>query len=290
MDKPWTIRTQTLTIPSVTLESSHRLERRHPYEEDERAVDRLTFNQHLADNARRIADDLADNLGQNRDESSDSENTLEIIVRLPIDLIDNCSLTGISVIRHQQGNATSHQGPHGSIDTPSASHPDVHHIDELQHKLTEGPLLVLRHDDTVISRNVETDDRWPRWGAQVADQYRVRSAMAFRLFTDGRTLAALSLYSEKPDAFTGDDMVDALALVGQTGITLAAALELDHMHAALRSRHVIGQAVGMVRERFTLTEEQAINVLKRLSSQQNIKLVHVAKQVVETGDLPQPLH
>lgn len=43
-----------------------------------------------------------------------------------------------------------------------------------------------------------------------------------------------------------------------------------------------------MRERFTLTEDQAFNVLKRLSSQQNVKLVAIAREIVNTGDLPNP--
>lgn len=259
-------------------------------------MDRMQFNKQLAAAARRIADDLSDNHGQNRspdrdrerdagssptDLGTDSENTLAAVVRLPVDLIDNCSYAGAAVIRHHDVGRGA-----GTFTSHAASHPDVELIDELQHKLGEGPLIELRHDDVVMSGTVDTDNRWPTWGHQVHEQHRIRSAMAFRLFTDGRTLAALTLYSEVPDAFTRDDMVDALALAGQAGITLAAALELDHMHAALRSRHVIGQAVGIVRERFALREDQAFDVLKRLSSQQNVKLTHIAGQIVDTGDLP----
>lgn len=94
--------------------------------------------------------------------------------------------------------------------------------------------------------------------------------MAFRLFTDGRTLAALSLYSEEPDAFTRDDLADGLAMAAHTGITVASTLELDQMRTALLSRRVIGEAIGILRERFTLTSDRAFSALRRLSSQQNL--------------------
>jgi AmiR/NasT family two-component response regulator len=58
------------------------------------------------------------------------------------------------------------------------------------------------------------------------------------------------------------------------------------MHTALGSRQLIGEATGILRERFALTSEQAFAVLKRLSSQQNIKLFAVAQHVVDTGTLP----
>ncbi len=232
-------------------------------------MDRLAFNEQLAETARRAA------------ESNDTEYTLERAVTLPVELIHRCSLAGIAVITH--GHPAG-----GTIAHPAVSHADARHIDELQHKLDQGPLVELRHDDEVISGNVDTDNRWTQWGAEASADYRIRSAMAFRLFTDGRTLAALSLYSEEPDAFTRDDLADGLAMAAHTGITLASTLELDQMHTALLSRRVIGEAIGILRERFTLTSDQAFGVLKRLSSQQNLKLAHIAQQLVDTGDLPTP--
>ena len=226
-------------------------------------MDRQQFNQHLADIAREMAEEL------------DGENTLGRAASLPTELIDRCSFAGVLVLGHD------------GIDVHAVSHQDVHLIEELQHKLGEGPIYALRAADTVISGDVDSDNRWPRWGEQVSDQFRIRSAMAFRLYTDGPNLAALNLYSEEPDAFTQDDYVDGLVMAAQIGVLLASALELDQMHTALRSRQTIGEAVGMLRERFDLTSEQAFAVLKRLSSQQNVKLAHIAQHVVDTGALPE---
>ena len=227
-------------------------------------MDRLELNEQLADIARELA------------EEKDGEQTLERAVRMPIELIEHCTLAGVSITHPQE------------LTCPAVSHEDVRLLDELQHKLQEGPLIELRDQDSVVSGNVDTDSRWPKWGAQASGQFRIRSAMAFRLFNDGRKLAALSLYSEKPDAFTRDDHVDALVMAAQAAVAVAATLELDQMQLALRSRQTIGEAVGMLRERFGLTSEQAFGVLKRLSSQQNVKLLHIAQHVVETGSLPEP--
>ena len=60
------------------------------------------------------------------------------------------------------------------------------------------------------------------------------------------------------------------------------------MHTALGSRQLIGEATGILRERFALTSDQSFAVLKRLSSQQNIKLFAVAQHIVDTGTLPGP--
>ncbi len=167
-------------------------------------MDRLSFNQQLADMARRIADDLTETNGHGPPGGSDRRTTLDEVVIGPVDLIKSCSLASVAVIRHGRKAST--------IDTLAASHDEARLVDHLQHDIGEGPLIELRRNDIVISGNVETDDRWPRWGALASDQHRIRSAMAFRLFTDDRSLAALSMYSEEPDAFTDDDVVDASLL------------------------------------------------------------------------------
>ena len=217
-------------------------------------------------------------------EGGDTVLTLDRAVNLPVELIEHCAMSGIAVIRQQSGSGRSPT----AIEHPAVSHEDVRALDDLQHELGQGPLTELRRDDAVVSGDVDADERWPRWGKHAADRYRIRSAMAFRLFTEGRTLAALTLYSEEPDAFTRDDLADGLAMAAHTGVALASTLELDQMHAALLSRRVIGEAVGMVRQRFGLTSDQAFDVLKRLSSQQNTKLAAIAEHIVETGDLPEP--
>jgi AmiR/NasT family two-component response regulator len=50
---------------------------------------------------------------------------------------------------------------------------------------------------------------------------------------------------------------------------------------------VIGQAVGIVMERYTLSDEHAFAFLKRLSSHRNVKLRQVAEEIIaETGQRP----
>ena len=228
-------------------------------------MDRYEFNQQLAEAARGIA------------EESDTEQTLERVVQTAVDLIEDCDLAGLSVFR-----------PDG-MHTAAANHQDVRLIDELQHKLGEGPCVgALRNADVVTVVDVGTDPRWPRWGSHIAEHLAIRSAMSFRLFTEGESFAAMNLYAKKPDAFDHDDLVDGLVVAAQAAVAMAASLELDQLQQAMRSRQVIGEATGMLRERFDLSSDRAFDVLKRLSSQQNVKLFHVAQHVVDTGRLPVP--
>jgi hypothetical protein len=209
-------------------------------------------------------------------EEEGTQHTLDRAVQMATDMIDACDLAGISLV-HADG-----------IDTPAASHEELRRVDELQYELGEGPCLnALRQDDVVAASNLARDDRWPRWGPHIAHELGIHSSMSFRLFIDGDNLGALNLYARRVDAFTHDDLLDGLILAAHGAVALAATLEEDQLQRALVTRQVIGEATGIVRERFGLTSVQAFGVLRRMSSQHNLKLHLVAQQLVDTGRLPE---
>ena len=106
-------------------------------------------------------------------------------------------------------------------------------------------------------------------------------------FSIGGDLGVLSLYGTSRAAFTIDDVHDGLALAAHVGAALAVELEVEHLEAALRSRTVIGQATGILMERFGMAPDHAFSVLSRLSQQTNVKLRHLAEQIVRTRTLPE---
>lgn len=57
---------------------------------------------------------------------------------------------------------------------------------------------------------------------------------------------------------------------------------IAHLETALERRTVIGQASGIVMERYGVSAEAAFNVLARISSHTNRKVYEIATQLVET--------
>ena len=227
-------------------------------------MERHEFNRQLADAAREMA------------EEEGTQHTLDRAVQMATDLIVSCDMAGISLV-HPDG-----------IDTPAASDEALRRVDEMQYELGEGPCLnALRQHEQIVVRNLADDDRWPTWGPRIASELGIHSSMSFRLFTDGDTLGALNLYAKRVDGFSHEDLLDGLILSAHAAVALASALEMDSLHRALETRRTIGEAIGILRERFGLGSDQAFGVLRRVSSQHNIKLFAVAQQLVDTGRLPE---
>jgi len=201
--------------------------------------------------------------------------TLEQVVLVATDIIQGCDLVGISLVHP------------GGIDTPVGSDEALNRIDELQFKLKEGPCFdALRTHETVGSRNLATDERWPTWGPLVAEETGVRSIVSYRLYTTRDTLGALNLYSRRPDAFDTDDIYNGLALAAHVAVALAASQQVENLELALGTRTVIGQAEGILMERFEIPAAQAFAVLRRVSQHSNVKLNRVAEELVRTRETP----
>ena len=67
---------------------------------------------------------------------------------------------------------------------------------------------------------------------------------------------------------------------------MTAAQEIEHLNLAVRSRTVIGQAEGILMERFDMDAAHAFAVLKRVSQHSNVKLFRVAVELVRSRRRP----
>jgi GAF domain-containing protein len=144
----------------------------------------------------------------------------------------------------------------------------------------------LHHQETVYSPDLASDERWPVWGPKVAGETGVRSIISYRLFTTNNTLGAMNLYSRSVAAFDSEDSYNGLALAAHVAVALAAARNADNLERAVTTRTVIGQAEGILMERFNISADQAFAVLRRVSQDRNLKLNKVAEEVVTTRKTP----
>lgn len=222
-----------------------------------------------------LAQDLADAARQLQGKD-DAQDTMEVAVRLAVAQVDGADDCGISLVDGK-----------GSVRSPAYSADRVRRADELQVELDEGPCLqAIREHETVYSPNVAEDDRWPEWGRTVSERFGVNSMLCFQLFTTEDNVGALNLYSSSVDGFDRNDREHGLALAAHVAVAVAAVQEIDQLKGAVDTRTVIGEALGILMERFDLTPEQAFTVLTRVSNTQNIKLRVLASELVRTRRIP----
>lgn len=201
--------------------------------------------------------------------------TLERIVELAVQVVPGCEWAGIS-LRTAKSPA----------EAAASTDPLVQRADELQESLQQGPCYDSSvENETHIIGDTRTDHRWPEWASRVAE-LGIRSVLSVQLLgAEGELLGALNLYASQVNAFTRYDLDEVHLFAAHAGGAIGISREVSGLREALRSRHLIGVAQGMLIQRYGLTLDQAFKVLARHSQESNTKLRDVAAQIVEGGSL-----
>ena len=159
-------------------------------------------------------------------------------------------------------------------------------LDDVQHRFREGPCLDAAIEDVVTrSNDLSTDERWPRFAAS-AIAAGVHAMLSFRLYTHNSRMGALNLFAGRRGVFTAETELLAAMLATQAAIALIAEDKDLQFRSALASRDMIGQAKGMIMERFNVDGNRAFQLLKKLSQDANIRLVDVATELIARGPDP----
>ena len=170
------------------------------------------------------------------------------------------------------------------VETPAATTPRVDDAHQLQVKFDEGPCLdAIKGRATYLTDNVETDPRWPQWGPAAA-AIGIHSAIGVRLATRDRGYGSLNIYANRPSAFTDADAEVAELLAAHATAAFAAADRAEGLTTALESRTTIGQAQGILMQKFDIDSDAAFQFLKRISQHENQRLIDVAEAIVVQRD------
>jgi transcriptional regulator with GAF, ATPase, and Fis domain len=207
-------------------------------------------------------------------QESDSESILVTMVRGAIDLIPGVDQGSISVV-HGRTN----------IGSRAASSALAEEVDALQGETGQGPCLdAMFEHRTVCVADMATETRWPRFARRAAEA-GAGGMLCFQLWVEGDNLGALNLYAARAGTFTRESVHVGLLVAAHAAIAFAEATKVEQLNEALITRDLIGQAKGILMERFKVTPEQAFAILDRSSSNTNVKLHDVAARLVRTGDL-----
>ncbi|MBI3217040.1 MAG: GAF and ANTAR domain-containing protein [Mycobacterium sp.] len=199
------------------------------------------------------------------------EQVLSEVTEAAIELIPGADAAGVLLI-----------GKGGTFDSLAGTSGLPHELDELQMKHKEGPCLQAAVDELVVrSDDFETETRWPHY-TRDALALGVRGGLSFKLYTADRTAGALNLFAFEPGVFDSESEAIGSVLAAQAAAAIIASRRGEQLQSALLSRDVIGQAKGVIMERFNIDAVQAFALLRELSQSSNTKLSDVAQRVLDT--------
>ncbi|GAY10980.1 GAF and ANTAR domain-containing protein [Pseudonocardia sp. N23] len=199
--------------------------------------------------------------------AADADQVVGRVLDACISLVDGCTHDGITA-----------RTPRGQV-APRARCPLARALDTLQYDLDEGPgPQAIRESRTIHAAELATDPRWPRFGPRAADLGAL-SVLTCRLFTGDRATAAINLYGTAPHAFTTNDEIAAAVIAAHASVAIDSVRTRTQLAEAIRTRQLIGEAVGILKERHQVSSQQAFNRLRAASQDLNVKLRVIAEHL-----------
>lgn len=156
----------------------------------------------------------------------------------------------------------------------------------LTHRLRQGPAIEAPHRHLAVQVvDIGAETRWPSFAESVLRETPVRSLIAMPLFHDDEESGALSVYADRPGGWRGDAEDTALTFGVHAALVVEQRRRERRYRAALTNRDTIGQAKGMLMERFKIDSPTAFALLAQLSRERHESVAAVARRVVRNEQL-----
>lgn len=171
--------------------------------------------------------------------------------------------------------------------TVASSDAEAAQYDEVQYHRGEGPCLTsLRTGEIVLIADLAAEDRFPMYRLP-ALAMGVRSVLSLPLDGGDQAVGALNLYSRSTHAFGEREQVAAQRFADEASRALSLAVRLvqhveltEQLRAAMTSRAVIDQAMGIIMGQNRCGADEAFAVLRAASQHRNVKLRVVAQEII----------
>jgi GAF domain-containing protein len=173
-------------------------------------------------------------------------------------------------------------GKANSFETLASTSDLMFKLDELQIRYGEGPCVEAALDEIVVrTDDFRNEPRFPNYAPEVV-KLGVLSGLSFKLYTADRTAGALNLFGFKPRLWDAEAETTGMVLAAHAAAAILASRQGDQLQSALSTRDRIGQAKGIIMERFGIDDVRAFGMLRQLSQDTNMKLIDVAQRVIDT--------
>lgn len=206
----------------------------------------------------------------------DVQRTLEKMCELLVATVAGCEHAVVTVVRDHE------------LASPAASDDVGPRVDALQLDVDDGPCLeAIREQHTVVTDDLTTDSRWPRFSQRASEATGVRSMLAFRMFLAEDTLGSLNLYSKQPRAFTDESLAVGTIFAAHASVALRAAQnkeDLARFREVVQARELVAQAKGILMGRQGISSQAAMEILGRGAERLKIELRELARRIVEAEE------
>jgi GAF domain-containing protein len=177
--------------------------------------------------------------------------------------------------------------PSQVLETLAASTDLARAIDAMQSETGEGPCIEASTDEVVVVRDVRREQRWPTYIGKAFAQ-GLLSQLSLRLRSDRNGTVCLNLHSTTHDGIDSGSIGVAEHFAVHAGIALDHLEVEEQLQTAIGTRTMIGTAVGILMERYGLSQASAFDYLVRRSSTENRKLRLVASDLVRAAERATP--
>jgi transcriptional regulator with GAF, ATPase, and Fis domain len=221
-----------------------------------------------------LAEDFGE-LARSLEEHDDPDVMLAEIVTAAVAMVPGADEGSVSVVTGRRNIGS--QAPTGDLPVQ---------VDALQEETQQGPCLDAAYEQlTVRVTDMASESRWPEF-ARRASQTGAASMLSLQLYVEGDNLGALNLYSRTPNAFDDESEQVGLLFASHAAVAYAGVRKEAQLANAVVSRDLIGQAKGILMERYKISGERAFLVLARVSRDSNRKLHDIATELVHHGTVP----
>lgn len=204
------------------------------------------------------------------------EDMLAAIVAAAVDLVPGVEDASVSVVLKRK-EATS--------EAPTSDLPAK--LDAIQMEEGQGPCLDAAFEQqTFRVPDLQAETRWPTFCRRAIAETPVRGMLAFRFFVEDENFGALNLFSRQPNVFTDESEYAGSLVAAHAAVAYAESRRAVQLTEAITSRDLIGQAKGILMERYKITGQEAFYLLSQASSRTNTKLVTLAEHLATSGELP----
>ena len=215
-------------------------------------------------------------------EEEDLGRVLQRSVDQVISAVPGADMVSVTVLRDGKG------------ETVAASDRRVWDIDQDQYAAGDGPCLEAARTRQPVRAGVSgAAQRWPEF-ARSSRKAGVESYLAHPLILDEDFAGSMNLYSDEHHGFKDFDVALLAVYVTAASSSIGSARRharareaTAQLTAAIESRAVIDQAIGVLIARSGTTPERAFEELARQSQNTNVKLRDIATQLVASQQHPQ---